>query len=100
MPYRVNIDRATDTAIWNWSIQREACGIDAPNEDPVGVLEASIVGEAREITDQFIKGDPSWACMEDRAANRLGRNGGRTNPDSSCSTTCAPLRPNGLDTRY
>jgi RHS repeat-associated protein len=32
----VVIDGATDKAIWNWSIQREAFGTDAPYGDPNG----------------------------------------------------------------
>jgi RHS repeat-associated protein len=33
---RVVIDRATDKAIWTWSISGDAFGNDAPNEDPDG----------------------------------------------------------------
>jgi len=67
---------------------------------PGGLLEAVIVSEAREYADQYIKGDHRNACDEDRAANGLGRAGGRENPASTCSATCAPLRPNGLDPRH
>jgi RHS repeat-associated protein len=61
-----------------------------------GVIEATIVSEVRELTDQYIKGDPKSACDEDRAANALGRHGGRTMPEATCSSVCAPLRPAGL----
>ncbi|HEY4090716.1 MAG TPA: RHS repeat-associated core domain-containing protein [Luteibacter sp.] len=65
-----------------------------------GAIESRIVSEVRELTDQYVKGDPSWACDEDRAANALGRNGGRSSPSQTCSAVCAPLRPNGLPEEY
>jgi RHS repeat-associated protein len=69
----------------------------AAREGMGGRDAAEIISEGRELTDQYIKGDPRSACDEDRAANRQGRNGNYNTP---CSQVCGSLRPNGLDPRY
>lgn len=60
-----------------------------------GRESAEFISESREFLDEFIKRDPPAACNADRAANRFGRS-----PSTSCQTTCALLRPPGLDPRY
>jgi RHS repeat-associated protein len=62
-----------------------------------GVQTAEDISETREWVDEHVKGDPRWACDQDRAANALGR---RRQPPGSCQNVCAPLRPPGLPPRY
>jgi RHS repeat-associated protein len=66
-------------------------------EGPGGADAAIIIGEGRELTDQYLKGDSRQACDEDRAANRTGQNGAKT---GSCQSTCNVYRVPGLDPRY
>jgi RHS repeat-associated protein len=62
-----------------------------------GVQTAEDISETREWVDEHVKGDPRWACDQDRAANAHGR---RRQPPGSCQNVCAPLRPPGLPPRY
>jgi RHS repeat-associated protein len=58
---------------------------------------AELIGEARELSDQYVKGDPRSACNEDRAANWQGLLGDRSSP---CTTVCGSLRPSALSPAY
>jgi len=64
---------------------------------PGGLTAAEIIGEGRELTDQYIKGDSRQACDADRAANSQGRNGAG---GGACSQVCGSLRPNGLGSQW
>lgn len=65
-----------------------------------GSIESQLLSELRELTDEYLKGDPRQACDADRQANNHGRKGGTNNPDTSCRDTCSPFRPNGLSPQY
>jgi len=108
-PYN-NSDDAIHAFLRNYYAMREANTIGADKyfhckanceavRCPSGLIIAILISEGREFRDQFIKGDPSWACTEDRAANEVGRKGGM-NSKLPCSEVCAQLRPNGLDPKY
>ena len=56
---------------------------------------AENMSEARELTDQYLKGDEPKDCDEDRKANAQGRDGANSN--DSCRQVCSSLRPRGLD---
>ena len=58
---------------------------------------SELIGEGRELIDEYFKGDPRSDCDADRRANRQGRDGNFTVP---CSQICSSLRPKGLDKRY
>ncbi|MCW7541279.1 hypothetical protein OOT46_26060 [Aquabacterium sp. A7-Y] len=60
---------------------------------------ACVISDAREWTDQNVKGDPGSASRADHAANVLGRNGALTS-SKSCSEVCEIFRPNGLPSIY
>ena len=62
-----------------------------------GRTAAEWISEIRELTDEYIKGDPKSACEADRAANRQGRN---FYPNKSCKENCKSLRPPWLDPRW
>ncbi|GAB1355761.1 hypothetical protein MASR1M12_45100 [Erysipelotrichia bacterium] len=64
-----------------------------------GKYVAETISEAREQFDHLIKGDPTWACNEDRNANFIGQQGGE-HLDVPCSTICQQFRPRGLDPKY
>jgi len=55
-----------------------------------GDLAAKVIGEARELLDQYVKGDPIEACNADRAANAQGRAGATK---GTCASACGNLRP-------
>jgi len=61
----------------------------ATNRGDGGWNAARLISETREITDEFLKGDPASACDADREANRNGRKGG------DCTQRCAKYRPGG-----
>jgi Serum amyloid A protein len=60
----------------------------------VGTWLSRVIGEGRELSDQYIKGDSPEACDADRAANATGRSGG--GQCGSCEDVCSVYRPNGL----
>lgn len=88
---------------------------EASSRGSTGQYVAEKISNAREITDQRIKGDPRSASEADQSANRQGRAGGsgaaaqgmspipgaqdRTEPNV-CRATCGSLRPRGLDDKY
>ncbi len=77
----------------------------AAKEGPVGYGLSVIGGEGRELLDEYInnprkgmtKNENVKDCNADRDANSRGREG---DPKKSCSETCAPFRPPGLDSKY
>jgi RHS repeat-associated protein len=73
---------------------------EAAKRGPGGALESYLVGEGRELTDRYIKGDPASACDADRRANDQGRKSGRNNRNVNCSKACANFRPKGLNPKY
>ncbi len=60
---------------------------------------AEAISDAREWTDEHLKGDPASACNADQAANRHGRNSG-AHDEYECKKACAIYRPNGLGPAY
>ena len=72
----------------------------AARRGPGGDLESTLLSETRELTDQYIKGDPRNACDADRAANDLGRRAGRNNRNVNCADACKSFRPSSLDSKY
>ena len=69
----------------------------AARRGPGGLDAAVGTSEAREWTDEHIKGDPASACDADRKANNQGR---YSTPNTSCKDVCNSLRPPGLNPRY
>ena len=64
----------------------------------LGGRDASeLIGEGRELTDEYLKGDSRSECDTDRRANKQGRD---SDHDTPCNQVCGSLRPNGLDPRY
>ena len=61
----------------------------AANRGDGGWNAARLISEARELTDEYLKGDPKEACNEDRKANERGRQGG------DCRKNCERYRPGG-----
>ena len=61
---------------------------------------ACFISNAREWTDQNIKGDPATASAADQIANKHGRTRGLYNPAQSCGALCSLFRPGGLEDRY
>ena len=91
---------------------------EAASRGTAGSVVAEKISNAREVTDQRIKGDPRSASEADQAANRAGRAAGarasadflRENLQSSlaplppppnvCPAACNQFRPNGLPPRF
>ncbi|MBN2752105.1 MAG: hypothetical protein JXQ84_05290 [Rhodospirillaceae bacterium] len=73
---------------------------EATKRGKFGEWTAIGIGEGRELTDQYIKGDSKQDCDDDRIANRHGRVAAKKHPEKSCSRSCAPYRPKGLPPRY
>lgn len=69
----------------------------ATQRGPGGKTAAEIIGEGRELTDEYIKGDSKDACNADRAANAQGRNGAS---NGACNQVCNSLRPKGLGSQW
>ena len=69
---------------------------EAAQRGPAGAWTATGVSNAREWTDQYLKGDPKSASDADQAANRAGRDAGASNPSGICSAMLGSFRPNGL----
>ena len=63
-----------------------------------GESAAKVMSEARELTDEYIQGDPSAACNADRQANQQGQQGAPSG--QPCSQVCNSLRPPGLPPQY
>ena len=72
----------------------------AARQGSIGSGLSRAISEARELTDEYIKGDSAQACNDDRNANNTGRNGGNNNPGLPCSSVCGGYRPNGLPSKY
>jgi RHS repeat-associated protein len=60
-------------------------------------IDAWVLSELRELTDEYYKGDPPNACNADRDANRHGR---LVPKNTSCRDWCSPFRPPALDPKY
>ena len=71
----------------------------ATRRGPAGESMACNISDAREWTDQNIKGDPASASLADQAANAIGRSEGLAS-SQSCSAVCGGFRPRGLPSRY
>jgi hypothetical protein len=69
----------------------------ASRRGPGGRDASEIIGEGRELFDEYIKGDSHAECDADREANKTGRDG---DPPKSCDQVCQPLRPRGLNQKY
>lgn len=71
-----------------------------------GKFVAERISNAREITDQRIKGDPRKASVDDQRANLTGRRAGTAAansgapPGSVCRAACSKFRPRGLSDKY
>lgn len=63
-----------------------------------GQKAAEVLSDARETFDQKVKGDKPAASVEDQKANKYGRDSHKNH--ESCSDTCYPYRPNGLDLKF
>ena len=61
----------------------------------VGMKFAEVFSELRELTDQYLKGDPEDACDEDRVANLAGQRG-----VGPCAGRCKEFIPRGLPCKY
>ena len=66
----------------------------ATNRGDGGWNAARLISETRELTDEYLKGDPPEACNADRRANKQGQKGG------DCKKTCAMFRPPYLDPKW
>ncbi|HEY7811306.1 MAG TPA: RHS repeat-associated core domain-containing protein [Allosphingosinicella sp.] len=74
---------------------------EAASRGPVGEFVAEKISNAREITDQRVKGDPRSASQADQRANRQGRGAGATKRDPGiCKAACGKFRPGKLDRKY
>jgi RHS repeat-associated protein len=60
----------------------------------IGNFISNLIGEGRELSDQYIKGDPIEACDADREANRTGRHGGKK--CEPCENVCSKFKPRAL----
>ena len=72
---------------------------EATKRGQYGKMAACTISDTREWADQNIKRDPESASAADQAANTYGRSGAMS-PYASCSSVCAPFRPNGLPANY
>ncbi len=72
----------------------------ASQRGETGRATAELISDAREFTDQKLKGDPESASEADQEANKFGRHQGKYAPNKSCGDLCGKYRPNGLDPRY
>jgi RHS repeat-associated protein len=71
----------------------------ATRRGPTGESVACNISDAREWTDQNIKGSPASASAADQAANVIGRNGALSS-SQSCREICSGFRPNGLPANF
>ena len=111
-PDRGHFDPVTN-AIWHfWKNYREmrkarTIGADkffhcmahcqAAKEGPVGYGLSNVVGEGRELWDEYIKRDSRSECDNDRAANERGREGDK---NKLCKEICKPLKPQRWNPNY
>ena len=72
---------------------------EAARRGPAGERMSCLISDGREWFDQFVKGDPPQASIDDQAANAYGRAWG-TNTGLSCDIACGQYRPSGLPSRY
>lgn len=71
----------------------------ATRRGPTGESVACNISDAREWTDQNIKGSSASASAADQAANVIGRNGALSS-SKSCREICSGFRPNGLPANF
>ncbi|MDZ4282434.1 MAG: RHS repeat-associated core domain-containing protein, partial [Hydrogenophaga sp.] len=72
---------------------------EAARRGPAGERMACTISDTREWFDQYVKGDPPQASVDDQAANTYGRSWG-ANTNVPCEISCGHYRPNGLPLRY
>ncbi|NID15937.1 RHS repeat-associated core domain-containing protein [Luteibacter yeojuensis] len=102
---RVVIDRATDKAIWTWSIVGDAFGSDAPNEDPDGdgtkyVFDMRFPGQRYDaVTKLFQNGWRDYDPLGGRyiQSDPIGLSGGISTYAYVGSNPYARVDPRGLD---
>ena len=63
-----------------------------------GARASEDISNARELTDENIKGESPADCALDQAANLHGRNAGKEK--QNCQTACSKYRPASLPPKY